>query len=165
MCVQLVTLQSAYENMGLANQREEQRIKRQDPRKAEQAERLGMGLGIKRWGGLGIKRWGGLGIERWGGLGLKRWRGRNILNLSNYYYLITDSSIALWPWIIYHNSRVNPFHFSLKNIHNSSWFLGLLHWARSPITVQFFSIGSKSKLWSGQLISEMLSSSRKFLAF
>ncbi|XP_018009492.1 ADP-ribosylation factor GTPase-activating protein 2 isoform X2 [Hyalella azteca] len=43
----LTSLQSAYESLGLATQREEDRIKKQDPRKAEQATRLGMGLGAR----------------------------------------------------------------------------------------------------------------------
>ncbi|KAF2363368.1 Arf GTPase activating protein [Trinorchestia longiramus] len=43
----LTSLQSAYESMGLESQREEERIKRHDPKKAEQAGRLGMGLGVR----------------------------------------------------------------------------------------------------------------------
>ena len=47
LSAQMNNLQSAYETLGLATQREEQRLQRQDPKKAQQAERLGMGLGTK----------------------------------------------------------------------------------------------------------------------
>ncbi|XP_071532925.1 ADP-ribosylation factor GTPase-activating protein 2 isoform X6 [Panulirus ornatus] len=43
----LQTLERAYEDMSLAGKREEERMKRVDPQKAQQAERLGMGLGAR----------------------------------------------------------------------------------------------------------------------
>ncbi|XP_050721378.1 ADP-ribosylation factor GTPase-activating protein 2-like isoform X2 [Eriocheir sinensis] len=43
----LQSLERAYEDMSLAGKREEERMKRTDPKKAQQAERLGMGLGIR----------------------------------------------------------------------------------------------------------------------
>lgn len=45
--LQLQSLERAYEDMSLAGKREEERMKRTDPKKAQQAERLGMGLGIR----------------------------------------------------------------------------------------------------------------------
>ena len=45
--LQLASLQEAYENMGLASKREEARMQKVDPKKAAQAERLGMGLGSR----------------------------------------------------------------------------------------------------------------------
>ena len=45
---QLQSLERAYEDMSLAGKREEERMKRTDPMKAQQAERLGMGLGVRR---------------------------------------------------------------------------------------------------------------------
>ncbi|KAK8398042.1 hypothetical protein O3P69_003741 [Scylla paramamosain] len=43
----LQSLERAYEDMSLAGKREEERMKRTDPMKAQQAERLGMGLGVR----------------------------------------------------------------------------------------------------------------------
>ncbi|KAL7640295.1 UNVERIFIED_CONTAM: hypothetical protein RMT77_009709 [Armadillidium vulgare] len=43
----LASLQEAYEHMGLASKQEEARMKKIDPLKAEQAERLGMALGAR----------------------------------------------------------------------------------------------------------------------
>ncbi|CAL4071532.1 unnamed protein product, partial [Meganyctiphanes norvegica] len=43
----MVSLEKAYDNLGVSHKREEERIKRTDPKKAQQAERLGMGLGIR----------------------------------------------------------------------------------------------------------------------
>lgn len=45
--LQLQNLERAYEDMSLAGKREEERMKRVDPMKAQQAERLGMGLGMR----------------------------------------------------------------------------------------------------------------------
>nr|XP_053638602.1 ADP-ribosylation factor GTPase-activating protein 2-like [Cherax quadricarinatus] len=43
----LQNLERVYEDMSLAGKREEERMKRVDPKKAQQAERLGMGLGAR----------------------------------------------------------------------------------------------------------------------
>ncbi|KAK4329352.1 hypothetical protein Pmani_000301 [Petrolisthes manimaculis] len=43
----LQSLERAYEDMSLAGKREEERMKRTDPKKAQQYERLGMGLGAR----------------------------------------------------------------------------------------------------------------------
>ncbi|KAK3883160.1 hypothetical protein Pcinc_012493 [Petrolisthes cinctipes] len=43
----LQSLEKAYEDMSLAGKREEERMKRTDPKKAQQYERLGMGLGAR----------------------------------------------------------------------------------------------------------------------
>lgn len=47
LSLQLQSLERAYEDMSLAGKREEERMKRIDPKKAQQAERLGMGLGMR----------------------------------------------------------------------------------------------------------------------
>ena len=41
-------LTATYAKMGVDSQKEEERIARTDPKKAEQASRLGMGLGQRR---------------------------------------------------------------------------------------------------------------------
>ena len=46
--MQLQNLERAYEDMSIAGKREEERMKKLDPKKAQQAERLGMGLGVRR---------------------------------------------------------------------------------------------------------------------
>ncbi|XP_066965007.1 ADP-ribosylation factor GTPase-activating protein 2 isoform X13 [Macrobrachium rosenbergii] len=43
----LQNLERAYEDMSIAGKREEERMKKVDPKKAQQAERLGMGLGVR----------------------------------------------------------------------------------------------------------------------
>ncbi|XP_068238046.1 ADP-ribosylation factor GTPase-activating protein 2 isoform X4 [Palaemon carinicauda] len=43
----LQSLERAYEDMSIAGKREEERMKKVDPKKAQQAERLGMGLGVR----------------------------------------------------------------------------------------------------------------------
>lgn len=52
----LQSLERAYEDMSIAGKREEERMKRVDPKKAQQAERLGMGLGVRS--GASHSMWG-----------------------------------------------------------------------------------------------------------
>lgn len=77
----LQNLERVYEDMSLAGKREEERMKRVDPKKAQQAERLGMGLGAR--GGASHSMFGEMKtIEQETPLEVKSNRGSNNNNSS-----------------------------------------------------------------------------------
>ncbi|XP_069160684.1 ADP-ribosylation factor GTPase-activating protein 2 isoform X4 [Procambarus clarkii] len=79
----LQNLERAYEDMSLAGKREEERMKRVDPKKAQQAERLGMGLGARS--GASHSMFGEMKtIEQETPLDVKANRSNNNNNNSNF---------------------------------------------------------------------------------
>ncbi|XP_042213212.1 ADP-ribosylation factor GTPase-activating protein 2-like isoform X5 [Homarus americanus] len=79
----LQNLEQVYENMSLAGKREEERMKRVDPKKAQQAERLGMGLGVRS--GASHSMFGEMKtIKQEAPLGAKSNRGNNNNNNTSF---------------------------------------------------------------------------------